>query len=772
MGKFPPGWAEWNDRYRDGLRGFWRGDDGRLGDVAQRLTGSQDLYEWSGKRPSASINFITAHDGFTLHDLVSYNAKHNEANGEDNRDGSDHNLSWNCGAEGPTDDPAVNALRERQKRNLLATLLLSHGVPMLLAGDERGNTQGGNNNAYCQDNETGWIDWMEAPERAALFAFVSRLIALRRDHPSFRRRNFFTGQPIEGDPIRDIGWMKPDGSEMQVDDWATLRALAMFVSGHGIAERGPRGERLFDDDFLLLVNAQHEPVEIVLPHGFEPQLAARRRHGRGAPCRGRAGPHLGGAKLPAAGQIPGAAAPHAAAAMTSGHDMPFGAAVEAGGGVRFALWAPSAGAVVLELLDRAAPAHTVAAALPLQRAADGWHTLHVAQAGAGDRYRFRVAHGLAVPDPASRCNPDDVHAASAVVDPRAYRWRDRAWRGRPWREAVIYELHVGTFSAEGTFAAAAARLPALAELGITAIELMPVADFPGRRNWGYDGVLPFAPDAAYGTPDELKALVDSAHGLGLMVFVDVVYNHFGPDGNYLHAYCPEFFNPARATPWGAAINFDGDRARTVRDFFVHNALYWVEEFHVDGLRMDAIHAIRDDSAAPIVREICAALRDGPGRARQVHVVVENDANEAALLGRDRVGVPAAATAQWNDDFHHAAHVLLTGETRRLLRRLRGRSARQAGPRARRGLRLPGTGVGVSRRRSARRAERSTAAGRLRLVAADARPGRQSRVRRAHRHARRPYAARCCLRLPAAGPARADALHGRGVRGVDAVLLLL
>ncbi|HEY3634959.1 MAG TPA: glycogen debranching protein GlgX [Caldimonas sp.] len=271
VGKFPPGWADWNDRYRDGLRGFWRGDDGRLGDVAQRLTGSQDLYEWSGKRPSASINFVTAHDGFTLHDLVSYNTKHNEANGEDNRDGSDRNLSWNCGAEGPSDDPAVNALRERQKRNFLATLLLSTGVPMLLAGDERGNSQAGNNNVYCQDNETGWTDWIETPERAALFAFVSRLIALRRDHPTFRRRNFFTGQPIEGDPIRDISWMKPDGSEMQVDDWATLRALAMFVSGHGIAERGPRGERLFDDDFLLLVNAHHEPVEIVLPHGFEPQ---------------------------------------------------------------------------------------------------------------------------------------------------------------------------------------------------------------------------------------------------------------------------------------------------------------------------------------------------------------------------------------------------------------------------------------------------------------------------------------------------------------------
>ena len=347
--------------------------------------------------------------------------------------------------------------------------------------------------------------------------------------------------------------------------------------------------------------------------------------------------------------------------MKSVHEMPFGAAVDAAGGVRFALWAPGAERVALELLDRATP-ERAAAVLPLQRDADGWHRLVVEHAGAGDRYRFHLPEGPAFPDPASRFNPDDVHAASVVVDPRAYAWRDAGWKGRPWREAVVYELHVGTFTAEGSFAAAAAHLPGLAALGVTAIELMPLADFPGRRGWGYDGVLHFAPDASYGTPDELKALVDAAHGLGLMVLVDVVYNHFGPDGNYLHAYCPEFFNPAHQTPWGAAINFDGERSRTVRDFFVHNALYWVEEFHADGLRMDAIHAIRDDSAQSIVAEICAALRDGPGRERPVHVVVENEANGARLLGRDRAGVPLVATAQWNDDFHHAAHVLLTGES--------------------------------------------------------------------------------------------------------------
>jgi len=337
--------------------------------------------------------------------------------------------------------------------------------------------------------------------------------------------------------------------------------------------------------------------------------------------------------------------------------MPFGASVQDSGGVRFALWAPGLDQLVLELgPDDAASAHA------MTRDAAGWHHLELASARAGDRYRYRLADGLRFPDPASRCNPGDVHGASQVIDPHAYAWRHNDWSGRPWQEAVIYELHIGTFTPQGTFAAAQARLPALAEMGITAVELMPLADFPGQRNWGYDGVLPFAPDASYGTPDELKALVDTAHGLGLMMLIDVVYNHFGPEGNYLHAYCPQFFNPAHQTPWGAAINYDGVDARTVRDFFIHNALYWVEEFHFDGLRMDAIHAIRDDSQCHIVREICQALRAGPGRTREVHVVLENDTNQASYLERDVQGKPLAGTAQWNDDLHHAAHVLTTGET--------------------------------------------------------------------------------------------------------------
>ena len=267
VGNFPHGWAEWNDRYRDRMRSYWKGDGGVIGDVAQRLTGSQDLYGWSGKRPHASINFVTAHDGFTLHDLVSYNEKHNEANGENNQDGHNNNLSWNCGAEGPTDDPEILALRERQKRNLLATLLFSQGVPMLLAGDERGHTQQGNNNAYCQDNELSWIDWAPSPEREALTNFVERVIALRCAHPSFRRRNFFAGKPLGDAPVKDVSWLKPDGSEMTPQDWndANARCLGKLISGHGISERGPRGQQLVDDDFLLLFNAHHDEIAFVLP---------------------------------------------------------------------------------------------------------------------------------------------------------------------------------------------------------------------------------------------------------------------------------------------------------------------------------------------------------------------------------------------------------------------------------------------------------------------------------------------------------------------------
>ncbi|HSV60009.1 MAG TPA: malto-oligosyltrehalose trehalohydrolase [Variovorax sp.] len=343
--------------------------------------------------------------------------------------------------------------------------------------------------------------------------------------------------------------------------------------------------------------------------------------------------------------------------MKHRHRMPFGAQLLDGGGVRFRLWAPAAQALVLELRHGGGETWRAAA---MEAIGEGWWEACVADAAAGDMYRYRLPDGLCVPDPASRANPQDVHGPSQVIDPHAYDWRRASWNGRPWHEAVIYELHVGAFTPEGSFEAAQHRLGELAELGFTAIELMPLADFPGRRGWGYDGALPFAPDASYGTPEDLKRLVDAAHALGLMVLIDVVYNHFGPEGNYLHAYCPPFFDAARQTPWGAAINFDGPGSRTVRDFFIHNALYWIEEFRFDGLRMDAVHAIRDDSTPDIVQEICAALCEG-AQERRVHVVLENDLNQAHRLRRHG-GRPLEATAQWNDDLHHAAHVLLTGES--------------------------------------------------------------------------------------------------------------
>jgi glycogen operon protein len=267
VGNFPLGWAEWNDRYRNGMRAYWKGDGGVIGEFARRLTGSSDLYGRSGKRPHASINFITAHDGFTLHDLVSYNDKHNEANGEDNRDGHNDNLSWNCGAEGPTDDAGIRELRERQKRNFLATLLLSQGVPMLLAGDERGRTQGGNNNAYCQDNPLAWIDWAAHPAGEALAEFTRLLVALRRSHRVFRRRDFFAGRELHGREAKDIHWLKPDGSEMTDDEWAHehARSLAVLLPGGDLGELDRFGMPARDDDFLVLFNPHHEEVEFRIP---------------------------------------------------------------------------------------------------------------------------------------------------------------------------------------------------------------------------------------------------------------------------------------------------------------------------------------------------------------------------------------------------------------------------------------------------------------------------------------------------------------------------
>jgi maltooligosyltrehalose trehalohydrolase len=336
--------------------------------------------------------------------------------------------------------------------------------------------------------------------------------------------------------------------------------------------------------------------------------------------------------------------------------MPFGAEIRQDGRVRFAIWAPAARRVELSIEQG-----SEAVLLPMAPHEEGWFRLITDQATTGTRYRYRIDGELRVPDPASRFQPEDIHGPSQVVNPNRFNWHDQQWQGRPWEEAVIYELHVGAFSAEGNYAMVAAHLDHLIELGVTAIELMPLADFPGARNWGYDGALLFAPDSSYGTPDELKALIETAHQKGLMVLLDVVYNHFGPEGNYLHAYAPQFFNEQRHTPWGAAINFDSVQSATVRRFFIHNALYWLQEYHLDGLRLDAVHAIHDESSPDILEELAAAVRKGPGSERQIHLVLENDHNAARYLTRDEQGRPHHYVAQWNDDIHHSLHVLLTGE---------------------------------------------------------------------------------------------------------------
>ncbi|HET6656207.1 MAG TPA: malto-oligosyltrehalose trehalohydrolase [Gammaproteobacteria bacterium] len=331
------------------------------------------------------------------------------------------------------------------------------------------------------------------------------------------------------------------------------------------------------------------------------------------------------------------------------HTMPYGAQVE-DDGVRFRIWAPAQDAprLVLESADGEQ-------SLPMTSTDDGWFEITTDAAGAGSRYRYALANDLRVPDPASRFQPDDVHGASQVVDPRAYEWQCPDWRGRPWRDTVLYETHVGTYTGSGDYDGVRRKLDYLVDIGITAVQLMPLSDFEGRRNWGYDGVLPFAPDSSYGTPETLKQLLDAAHERELMMFLDVVYNHFGPSGNYLAQYAPGFFTDHYRTPWGDAIDF----ARTeVRQFFIHNALYWLEEYRFDGLRFDAVDQIRDPSETDFLTELAQTVRTRISD-RHVHLVLENDDNAAHYLQREQQ--PELYTAQWNDDFHHAAHVIATGE---------------------------------------------------------------------------------------------------------------
>ncbi|MDQ0562458.1 1,4-alpha-glucan branching enzyme/maltooligosyltrehalose trehalohydrolase [Rhizobium mesoamericanum] len=321
-------------------------------------------------------------------------------------------------------------------------------------------------------------------------------------------------------------------------------------------------------------------------------------------------------------------------------------------GIQFRLWAPHQRHVLLNLDGGGSHEMT--------RSPDGWYHSDVACAQAGSLYSFILDDGLIVPDPASRYQPQDVRGPSEVVDLDSFAWNSAVWRGRAWEEMVFYELHIGTFTKEGTFLAAIDRLDHLKSLGITAIQIMPISDFPGRRGWGYDGVLPYAPESTYGRPEHLKMLIEAAHKRGICVFLDVVYNHFGPDGNYMPDYAP-IFSDRHNTPWGSGINYDGVDCEPVRRFVVENAVYWISEYRLDGLRLDAVHAMADNSGAHILHEIARRIREAAGD-RNVHLILENDANDSDLLRREDGGGPCLFTAQWNDDFHHALHVAATGET--------------------------------------------------------------------------------------------------------------
>jgi malto-oligosyltrehalose trehalohydrolase len=318
-------------------------------------------------------------------------------------------------------------------------------------------------------------------------------------------------------------------------------------------------------------------------------------------------------------------------------------------GVSFCLWAPAAEHVEV-LLDMPHP---------LRHSGEGWFSAKIAGVKAGTRYQFRIDDAINIPDPASAFQPDDVSGPSEVIDHATYRWRAADWRGRPWHEAIVVETHVGTFTKEGTYRAMIDKLDHLVSTGITALELMPLADFAGKRNWGYDGVLWYAPDSAYGRPEDLKALIDEAHLRGLMVLLDVVYNHFGPEGNYLGRYAPSFFSDAQ-TPWGSAIDY---RVKEVRAFAIENAVYWLDEYRFDGLRLDAVHAIAEPGEVSMLHSLSKAVGEFARKSsRHIHLVLENDDNAAHLLDAREDPPRGKYRAQWNDDYHHAWHVLLTGES--------------------------------------------------------------------------------------------------------------
>ena len=628
VGNFPVGWAEWNGRYRDTVRALLEGRRRPASASSPRASPAPaTCTRRSGRRPYASINFVTAHDGFTLHDLVSYNDKHNEANGEDNRDGTDNNLQLELRRRGPDRRRRRSiALRERQKRNFLATLLLSQGVPMLLAGDEIGRTQRGNNNAYCQDNETELARLGPGSRRSRRCSTSpQRLIAAAPrasgvPPPPLLPGPPHPGQRHQGHRLAHARRRRDDRRRMEPGLRALPRRVPLGRRTRRAGSTSGRPHRATTTSCCCSTRITRRSTSPCRRLGRRRILACAARHRRrGRPRAARASCRRGGLPACRAARWPcssncsaGSCRSARRAIMQRRHSMPFGAELQADGEARFRLWAPAAPAV-------AAASRHVPEPLPMApcRRDDGWFEL-VVRRGRGRQRAIASAStgGSACPIRPRASKPDDVHGASEVVDPPAFDWRDDAWRGRPWHEAVIYELHVGTFTPEGTFAGVdrAPRLPGRTRRHGDRADAG--RRFPRRAQLGLRRRAAVRAGRALRPPGGPEARwSQAAHLRGLMVLLDVVYNHFGPEGNYLHAYAPQFFSERHHTPWGAAINFDGAAVRAVRDFFIHNALYWLEEYHFDGLRLDAVHAIADDSQPHVLDELAQAVRAAPRRER-------------------------------------------------------------------------------------------------------------------------------------------------------------
>ena len=554
VGNFPVGWSEWNGKFRDTARKFIKGDEALAGEMAMRLTGSADLYQNDGRRPYNSINFITAHDGFTLRDLYSYNDKHNEANLEDNRDGSNDNHSWKCGVEGETQDQEVLRLRKQMIKNALCCLLCSSGTPMILYGDELMRTQNGNNNAYCQDNELNWLNWDNLKHHHDILDFCTKAIAFRKGCPLLRRRRFFHGEQKNGNNTPDISWFDKSMDTPQWDN-PLLKTICYQLAGH----EAPFVVGEYHIFFIFNMNYRAAVVKLPQFDGLKWHRIVDTSQKPGEDFRSydkrrvlrRQDKYYCGART--------------VNILWAGKMRKIGARYLSDNKCEFIVWAP-----LLERLGVSIVTGQSSREIDLQRDESGYFSAIVDDVIPGTRYFYNIA-GRLTPDPASYSQPEDVFGPSCVIDHEAFNWQDKNWKGIALKSMIIYELHIGTFTPEGTFESAEKRLDDLVDLGITAVEIMPVAQFPGARNWGYDGVYPFAVQHSYGGPEAFKKFIDACHRRGLAVILDVVYNHLGPEGNVIPQFMPVFTDKYH-TPWGQAINYDEAHSDGVRNYFIQKCV--------------------------------------------------------------------------------------------------------------------------------------------------------------------------------------------------------